>query len=229
MSFVHSPKIVTDGLVLALDAGNTKSYPGSGTTWFDKSGNARNGTLTNGPTFSSANGGSIVFDGTNDYVDFGTSFNNVTTQLTINCWGRINGTPNDGIFITKGEFNGTQSSNFGFQIRSSNALRFYISPSASAYVIVDSSNNMWDNNINNYTVTFNSGTVIFYKNGNPFSSGSLGVSSLPSSVGPLYVGWLKGYSAYYPGNIYTTQVYNRTLSASEIQQNFNALRGRYRI
>jgi hypothetical protein len=229
MSFVHSPKIITEGLVLALDAGNTKSYTSGSTTWYDKSGNANNGTLTNGPTFSSANGGSIVFDGTNDYVDFGTSFSNVTTQLTINCWGKISGTPVDGIFITKGEFTGTQSSNFGFQIRSSTALRLYVSPSASAYVTIDSSNNLWDNNINNYTVTFNSGTVIFYKNGNPFSSGSLGVSSLPPSTGPLYVGFLKGYSAYYPGNIYTTQIYNRALSASEIQQNFNALRGRYGI
>jgi len=229
MSAIGGPAVITSGLVLELDAGNIKSYPTTGTTWFDKSGNANNGTLTNGPTFNTGSLGSIVFDGTNDYVDFGTSFNNVTTQLTINCWGKISGTPIDGIFITKGEFTGTQSSNFGFQIRSSNALRFYVSPSASAYVIVDSSNNMWDNNINNYTVTFNSGTVIFYKNGNPFSSGSLGVSSLPSSTGPLYVGWLKGYSAYYPGNIYTTQVYNRALSASEVQQNFNATRARFGI
>jgi hypothetical protein len=68
MAFIHSPKIVTDGLVLALDAGNTKSYTSGSTTWFDKSGFGNNGTLTNGPTFSSANGGSIVFDGVNDYV-----------------------------------------------------------------------------------------------------------------------------------------------------------------
>ena len=57
-----------NGLVLALDAANTKSYPGSGTTWTDLSGRGNTGTLTNGPTYSSANGGSIVFDGTNDYV-----------------------------------------------------------------------------------------------------------------------------------------------------------------
>ena len=68
MAFIHSPKIITDGLVLALDAGNTKSYPGSGTVWTDLSGNNNTGTLTNGPTFNAANGGSIVFDGTNDYV-----------------------------------------------------------------------------------------------------------------------------------------------------------------
>ena len=68
MAFGNGPRIVTNGLVLSLDAADRNSYPGSGTTWRDMSGNGNNGTLTNGPTFSSANGGSIVFDGTNDYA-----------------------------------------------------------------------------------------------------------------------------------------------------------------
>ena len=62
--------IVTDGLVLHIDAANKKSYPGSGTTITDLSGNANKGTLTNGPTFSSAKHGSIAFDGTNDQIIF---------------------------------------------------------------------------------------------------------------------------------------------------------------
>ena len=65
------PHIVTDGLVLSLDAANTKSYQSGSATWFDKSGNGNNGTLTNGPTFSSANGGSIVVDGVDDFVSLG--------------------------------------------------------------------------------------------------------------------------------------------------------------
>ena len=68
MALAHSPRIVTDGLVLALDAGNAKSYPGSGTAWTDLSGNSNNGTLTNGSTYSSVDGGAIVFDGSDDYV-----------------------------------------------------------------------------------------------------------------------------------------------------------------
>ena len=68
MGLAHSPSLVMNGLVLALDAANPKSYPGSGTTWTDLSGRGNTGTLTNGPTYSSANGGSLVFDGTNDYV-----------------------------------------------------------------------------------------------------------------------------------------------------------------
>ena len=69
MAISRGPKIVTNGLVLALDAADKNSYVGSGTTWKDLSGNSFNGTLTNGPTFSNTNGGAIVFDGTNDYVN----------------------------------------------------------------------------------------------------------------------------------------------------------------
>ena len=70
MATLYAPRIVTDGLVLCLDAGNRKSYPGSGTSWVDMSGNNNTGTLTNGPTFGGGNGGSIVFDGVNDFVNF---------------------------------------------------------------------------------------------------------------------------------------------------------------
>jgi len=74
MSIKDGPKIVTDGLILALDAGNRFSYPGSGTTWSDLSGNGYNGTLINGPTFSN---GAIVFDGTDDYVLINNGFTNL--------------------------------------------------------------------------------------------------------------------------------------------------------
>ena len=67
MAINYSPKIVTDGLIFCIDAANTKSYSGSGTAWNDLSGNAYNGTLYNGPTFSSSNNGIISFDGSNDY------------------------------------------------------------------------------------------------------------------------------------------------------------------
>jgi hypothetical protein len=77
------PNIVTDGLVLALDAGSKKSYAGSGTTWKDLSGNGNNGTLVNGPTFNSANGGSIVFDGVDDYVLLPNIVENSNSSTTI--------------------------------------------------------------------------------------------------------------------------------------------------
>jgi hypothetical protein len=107
MSFVHSPKIVTNGLVLSLDAGNVKSYPGGGTVWYDKSGNEYNGTLTNGPTFNSSNGGSVVFDGTNDFV-VRNSFSpvNGTASKSLEVWFRPTG--NDSAPVVQA---GTQNSN----------------------------------------------------------------------------------------------------------------------
>jgi hypothetical protein len=83
-----APNTVTNGLVLYLDAGNTNSYPGTGTSWRDISGNSNNGTLTNGPTFNSANLGSIVLDGTDDYVNCGnnSSINITGTGLTLSAW-----------------------------------------------------------------------------------------------------------------------------------------------
>ena len=69
MGLSHSPRIVTNGLVLCVDAANPRSYPGAGTAWTDLSKQGNNGTLTNGPTFDSANGGSILLDGSDDYVE----------------------------------------------------------------------------------------------------------------------------------------------------------------
>ena len=85
MGLAHSPRIVTDGLVLCLDAASKRSYPGAGTTWTDLKG-GNNGTLTNGPTFDADNGGSIVFDGSDDYVNCGNGSDfSITEQVTLIC------------------------------------------------------------------------------------------------------------------------------------------------
>jgi len=81
-----SPRIVTGGLVLALDAADKNSYVGSGTTWKDLSGNANNGTLTNGPTFSNVNGGVIVLDGTDDYVSLTSTDSLRPSNVTLSVW-----------------------------------------------------------------------------------------------------------------------------------------------
>jgi hypothetical protein len=85
MAFNYSPKIITDGLVLYLDAANTRSYPTNGTIWSDLSRNNNNGTLINGPTFNSANGGSIVFDGVDDRVSRNSAID-TGQNFTINAW-----------------------------------------------------------------------------------------------------------------------------------------------
>ena len=91
----YGPSIITDGLVLNLDAANKRSYPGSGTTWHDLTKNKVIGTLTNGPTYS---GGSLVFNGTSSYITLGTNsnLNFGTGDFTIDCWYKLSATtPND--------------------------------------------------------------------------------------------------------------------------------------
>ena len=82
--FTGAPPIVTDGLVFAVDAANYESYTSGSDTWYDLSGNSNNGTLVNGPTFDEANGGSLVFDGTDDEVDFGNNIPATNFEYTDN-------------------------------------------------------------------------------------------------------------------------------------------------
>ena len=103
MSGKSGPDIVENGLVLCLDAANKLSYPRTGTSWTDLSGNSYNGTLTNGPTFNAGNLGSIVFDGVDDYVDTvntGTTFQFSNTTFTLSLWVKTNAV--SGNLISKG-------------------------------------------------------------------------------------------------------------------------------
>ena len=88
---VGPPVLVSAGLVLNLDAGNSSSYIGSGNNWNDLSGNNNTGTLTNGPIFNSANGGSIVFDGIDDVISFGNILNMGLNSWTMSCWVKFDG------------------------------------------------------------------------------------------------------------------------------------------
>ena len=89
--FFPSSNIIVDGLILHLDAGNSSSYSGSGTTWTDLSGEGNNGTLVNGTSYTSDDGGSLVFDGTNDYVNLGAVQIN-TAAGTIGMWIKLDST-----------------------------------------------------------------------------------------------------------------------------------------
>jgi len=227
MSAIGGPATVTSGLVLELDAGNIKSYPTTGTTWFDKSGNANNGTLTNGPTFSSANGGSIVFDGTNDYVSLGTSSALSPTQLTVNIWFRLPTTANTSQFYI------IRNRTYGYGISSTNrTINFFVYPnnsSAISYNILSSSINFdtW------YNVTMTYGNSIF----RVYLNGILQSGDIASATNTIYyignavsIGRDADFDgAYLYGNIANTQIYNRALSAAEVQQNFNATRARFGI
>ena len=96
MALAHSPSTVMNGLVLCLDAANSKSYPGSGDTWFDLSGRGNNGTLVNGVGYDSGNGGSFSLDGVDDYSSVpstnGLDLSGTSTSLTVSCWARTTDT-----------------------------------------------------------------------------------------------------------------------------------------
>jgi hypothetical protein len=220
MSTQYSPKIITDGLVLALDAGNVKSYPSSGTTWNDLSGNNITGTLTNGPTFDTANGGSIVFDGSNDFVQ--TNINRSFTAMTLMGFIKRNGTQVDyaGIFYSRGS--------------SVTGLDFYSTTQNLGYT--------WNGAVNTYTFNSNllvpnntwcmvamsvtSTTATLYVN---TSSAINTVSHTSTTIDDLRLGQDEFGSRFMNGNIANVMMYNRALSANEIFQNFNATRSRFGV
>jgi hypothetical protein len=217
MAFVHSPKIVTDGLVLALDAGNVKSYPGSGTTWLDKSGRGNNGTLINGPTFSSANLGSIVFDGTNDYVDWGNKFS--STQGTIGIWFK---TTNAGssfrALINKSE-------EWGLFLQDNILITYDWGNAAARSTGLNLATGNWYHVMMTFTTTTGtpSNNAIIYLNGSSILTTTVKQSRTNFN---FQIGAQNG-SQNLNGSIASGFVYNRALTPSEILQNYNATKGRF--
>jgi hypothetical protein len=220
MSVVGGPRfgIVQDGLVLNLDAGNTASYPGSGTTWFDLTGND-DGILINGPTFDSANGGSIVFDGVDDYVITNTSKTDFTTtnQITIGTWFKINTFTNIRGLL---QFANTLSSSLPWILvatRNGNELRYYVEGN---YKITHTINPTGIQYIN---LTYDGTTWRVYLNGVLQGSYVGGIGSYNGNN--LYIG--NGFAGYLDMNCYNFHVYDRGLSNSEILQNYNATKTRF--
>jgi hypothetical protein len=214
------PAIVTNGLVLNLDAGFTPSYPTTGTTWYDVSSSGNNGTLTNGPTFNSSNGGSIVFDGVNDYAlvsgvnpTFGPS-----ATFTVNIW----------IYTLQiGSRTGIWGKNdaYEFGYISSGVIQFW-SPAVPSFNI-SINNNDYLNQWKMITATNSSNGSFVYTN-----STQIGSNSQLSGDSGFDFGVMSGTfdppgTSPLAGRVGLIQVYNRALSQSEIQQNYNAQKGRF--
>ena len=231
MGVFSGPEITESGLVLALDAANSKSYPGSGTTWTDLSGRSNSGTLTNGPTYSSANGGSLVFDGANDYISISSLSNyNFGSSLSVYVWNYNVGGDYRGL-INNGYFDGC-----GFELRygrenyfggSDNGTALYVKLNTSSgtnSVTINSELNVWGH----YGFVYNGSQLIAYKNGSQFASVSL-TGNVTVRSNPVIIGWDSLLSQYLSGRVSNTTRYNRVLSAAEVSQNFNATRSRYSI
>jgi hypothetical protein len=242
MALAHSPKIITDGLVLCLDAGNTKSYPGSGTTWTDLSGNGNNGSLVNGVGYNSGNLGSLSFDGVNDKVTINaSSYTNLSSgNFTISSWFYIPTSVDTTNLYYWLIAIGTSAGSYDTWY-----LRVWRSGIAPGCLFTRINNVVLlgtDGNLNAsypgdyykasgrwtyFTFVENSGTSYYYMNG--VQTGSASTPSIPSGNNYITIGDMSTDQGV-PNNRFSNfSLYNRALTASEIQQNFNALRGRFSI
>jgi len=222
MSFHHSPKIVTDGLVMCLDAANKKSYSGSGTIWRDLVG-SNNGTLTNGPTYSSANGGSFVFDGANNFVQCLGSL--TVTAATFVTWIRRNGSQDtyDGILFSRG------TNTTGMNFYSFNQLGYTWNNASNTY--------NWNSGLTIPNLTWcmvaisvtSTAATAYLCESSIITSAINTVNHASSLLDDIKIGIDEFQNRYFTGNIATAMIYNRALSANEISQNFNSLKGRFNL
>jgi hypothetical protein len=226
-------KIVTNGLVLALDAADRNSYVSGSTTWFDLSGNNLNGTLVNGPTFDSANGGSIVFDGTNDYVTVANNaLLNPSTTITVGAYFNISSFGiNSYAPIVYKQNNFTSFFEQYALYLTSTYVGFVLTGTDRVQKIASS--NLDYRNQTIYAVgscDTSTDEMKFYVNGGLITTiaftSTFDINSLSLSIGGTgNTG--TSYPGYSNGKIYNVHVYNRVLSASEVLQNYNAQKSRF--
>lgn len=227
------PPIVGDGLVLNLDAGNFRSYSGTGTAWNDLSGNDNNATLTNGPTYNSANGGSLLFDGVNDYsiIPY-TPILAPTSQITLAAWVTTDWQTTGNVrILSKTEVGGYQLSindivgQIGCTIHVGGTYRYCTVDKATVtagwhHMLVTCDGRyikLYFDSVLVATTDLGSYMNLTYAYNNPFI-----IASEPGSAEPTNTNFINA-------NIAQVFVYNRALSAQEVQQNFEANRGRYGI
>lgn len=251
MSYSNGPRIVTNGLVLYLDAGNSKSYPGSGTVWNDLSGNGNNGTLANGPTYSSANKGSIVFDGVNDHCLLSNSSlisSSRNTGFTISSW--IYSTNNTSLMALCGAGDnwstGFNSLNLRINASPTNTIqagsvRAAVSTGSGSLKILSgatNTNNITTNRWHHIVVSVLpiNNNISIYVNG-ASQSITYGLQQSPDSFANFAAAFSVGsinfadtsMQQFFGGRISNFTFYNRIFSASEILQNYNATKGRYNL
>ena len=222
MGIRRGPNIIQSGLVLSLDAGNVRSYPGSGTTWFDASGNGNHATFQNGPIFSSDGKGSIEFDGTDD----GLSGPKPTlSAVTLEYYCKLTGNSTGGyphLVMSGNTF-------IGFIGNTSSArFRISINPGAGYSEITSDLLNP-STKFNLYSMTYDGTTVRMFVNGVQQASTMNIASTFYLMTGTAYQLSATSTPSYdkAPNRMASFRMYNRALSASEILQNFNMTKTRF--
>lgn len=244
MAVNYNPKIVTDGLVLYLDAGNTKSYPGTGTVWTDLSPSSKNATTVNSPTFSNSNGGIFTLNGLNQRIALQAQSSSTSP---LSGYGSFTGGDNSAfsleVWIKSRQIAGSNTFDAPAIIGWNDGgiwanLNLY-----NGYVYYVHYDNAWINNIKSTTLVSNNvwHHVVYVNNTN--KTGVLYIDSVNEANGsstlsplsgttyyfvPAYLG--SGYSdKWLNASIAAVRFYDKSLSATEVRQNFNATRGRFGI
>jgi hypothetical protein len=215
----YQAPIVTSGLVMALDAGNIVSYPGSGTTWYDLTTNGNNATFYNGVGFSTTNGGGISFDGVDDYAVVLANSSLNSSQPTVELI--MTTTTNGGNIIAQGQY----GSNWGYGVgvklssilaRNNNGdSNFSVSNSGLVHIVV-----VWDGSGNR-----------FYKNGVFLGRNTTNYS--PNPGGQVTIGGVRSQvpsqnlQEFANSTVSVVRIYNRALTADEVSQNYNATKYRF--
>lgn len=212
MSLNHSPAIVTDGLVLCLDAANQRSYPKSGATWSDLSGNGNHGALQNMENnFDAGNKGSLTFDGSNEYVDCGYPSISVG-KLTVNAWIKLNA---GNIFQHLVD---SSSNSWHLALLNNNKPYFY--NGATLHTLTETlSTNTW------YMITGVQGSTLdLHVNGVLSQSISSNVNLTTNNI---HIGRWQNGGRNFNGKMSNISIYNRALTADEVRRNYEATVGRY--
>jgi hypothetical protein len=232
MALHHSPRIVTEGLVMALDAADRNSYTSGSATWRDLSGNLITGSLINGPTFSSANGGNITFDGTNDYVliQYNPIFNSLS--FSISGWFTIvgQGSQIDYPYIIASEAiinSGVQGVGIfyaGYIVK----FRGDVSETPNGFSW-DVRPFIGDGKWHHFCAVYNSDitTSYIYGDGVLRNTSVTNIGRVFSQNRNINLAARSIADTYFNGRISNIQFYNKALSSSEALQNYNATKGRF--
>jgi hypothetical protein len=217
------PNIITDGLVLYLDAANTKSYPQTGTVWKDLSGNGNNGTLVNGPTFDSGSNGSIVFDGVNDYVSIPNIFTSGPNSVCAWVYNTNLSVDTTVIGLWGGQYllyMDTGGGGDGYRV-------LYVlsgTPKATSTSNANAIENQWQNVVS----TFSGTELSLYVDGNHIQTVSFSFNTMDTSANNLTIGAdSTNLNRAWNGKINNVIIYNQALTPEEILQNYNATKSRY--
>ena len=224
MGFYRGPNIVTDGLVFALDPGSERCYPGTGTTTYNIINNAT-GSLANGASYVSINGGAFDFDGVNEYIAFPDDTNLNSQTITMESWAQFDSTLLQDAFLFEKGFVNTQYSTFLDTVGNLRLRTIGLTPQDFAINITTlTSAGLWTH----IACAYGAGAKYIYINGVLIATQTGLTGTISTNTTGLFLGaYGPGSSYFMDGKIAVSRVYNKALTQAEVTQNFNAQKSRF--